>query len=59
MKHPMKQVAGNKGEPDSKFEAISWDEALSNIASKLSALRDAGEARAIAAFKKENMYSGR
>src|SRR5262249_32868724 len=29
---PMKRVGGDKGSPDSKFEAISWDEALALIA---------------------------
>ena len=54
LKNPMKRVGGNKGEADSKFEPISWDEALSIIASKFLALRDTGEARAIA-----NKTSGR
>jgi anaerobic selenocysteine-containing dehydrogenase len=45
---PLKRVGGAKGSPDSKFIAISWDEALEIIAKKLLALRDAGEARAIA-----------
>lgn len=52
--HPMKRVAGEKGSPDSQFEEISWDEALETIAAKFLALRDAGEARAIA-----NKTSGR
>jgi anaerobic selenocysteine-containing dehydrogenase len=52
--HPMKRVAGEKGSPDSQFEQISWDEALETIAAKFLALRDAGEARAIA-----NKTSGR
>ncbi|MBW4502031.1 MAG: molybdopterin-dependent oxidoreductase [Scytonema hyalinum WJT4-NPBG1] len=52
--HPMKRVAGQKGSPDSQFERISWDEALETIAAKFLALRDAGEARAIA-----NKTSGR
>ncbi|MEI2583953.1 molybdopterin-containing oxidoreductase family protein, partial [Scytonema sp. PRP1] len=52
--HPMKRVAGQKGSPDSQFEQISWDEALETIAAKFLALRDAGEARAIA-----NKTSGR
>lgn len=51
---PLKRVAGEKGSPDSKFEPVSWDEALGLIAAKLVALRDAGEARAIA-----NKTSGR
>lgn len=54
MKHPMKRVAGEKGSPDSKFFPISWDEALTTIGERLLALRDAGEARAIA-----NKTSGR
>lgn len=51
---PMKRVGGEKGSPDSKFEPIDWDEALETIATKFLALRDAGEARAIA-----NKTSGR
>ncbi|WP_026082776.1 molybdopterin-containing oxidoreductase family protein [Mastigocladopsis repens] len=52
--HPMKRVAGEKGSPDSQFEPISWEEALETIAAKFLALRDAGDARAIA-----NKTSGR
>lgn len=51
---PMKRVAGEKGTPDSKFEPISWDEALETIATKFLALRDAGDSQAIA-----NKTSGR
>ena len=51
---PMKRVGGEKGSPDSRFEPISWTEALDIIAKKFLALRDAGEARAIA-----NKTSGR
>jgi anaerobic selenocysteine-containing dehydrogenase len=51
---PLKRVNGAKGSPDSKFEPVSWDEALGIIARKLIDLRDAGEARAIA-----NKTSGR
>jgi anaerobic selenocysteine-containing dehydrogenase len=51
---PLKRVAGEKGAPDSKFEPVSWDQALGIIATKFLALRDAGQARAIA-----NKTSGR
>ncbi len=51
---PLKRVSGEKGSPDSQFSPISWDEALTTIAQKFLALRDAGEARAIA-----NRTSGR
>jgi anaerobic selenocysteine-containing dehydrogenase len=51
---PLKRVGGQKGSPDSKFEPVSWDEALGLVATKLLALRDAGEARTIA-----NKTSGR
>jgi anaerobic selenocysteine-containing dehydrogenase len=54
LQKPMKRVGGEKGSPDSKFEAISWDDALGMIAEKFLALRDGGEARAIA-----NKTSGR
>jgi anaerobic selenocysteine-containing dehydrogenase len=54
LRTPFKRVGGEKGSPDSKFEPISWDDALAVIADKLLALRDAGEARAIA-----NKTSGR
>jgi anaerobic selenocysteine-containing dehydrogenase len=51
---PLKRIGGAKGSADSKFEPVSWDEALGIIARKLIDLRDAGEARAIA-----NKTSGR
>jgi anaerobic selenocysteine-containing dehydrogenase len=51
---PLKRVGGDKGLPESKFEPISWDEALETIAKRFLALRDEGEARAIA-----NKTSGR
>ncbi len=46
--HPMKRVGGEKGSADSKFEPVSWGEALDTIARKFLALRDAGDARTIA-----------
>ena len=52
--HPLKRISGEKGSTESQFEPISWDEALETIAKKFLALRDAGEARAIA-----NKTSGR
>jgi anaerobic selenocysteine-containing dehydrogenase len=45
---PLRRVNGAKGDPGSTFEPISWDEALDIIARKFLALRDSGEARAIA-----------
>src|SRR5437764_859540 len=51
---PLKRVAGEKGSADSRFEPVSWDEALDIITKKFLALRDQGEARAIA-----NKTSGR
>lgn len=54
LRTPLKRVAGAKGDPDSKFEPVSWDEALAIVASKFLELRDAGEARAVA-----NKTSGR
>src|SRR5262245_34595313 len=54
LKTPLKRVSGEKGSPDSKFEACLWNEALDIIAKKFLTLRDAGEARSIA-----NKSSGR
>ena len=48
LKTPLKRVAGAKGSPETRFEPISWDEALGIIARKFLELRDAGEAYAIA-----------
>ncbi|MFM8274746.1 MAG: molybdopterin-dependent oxidoreductase, partial [Gemmata sp.] len=47
IKTPLKRV-GKKGDPNSKFEPISWDAALGLVAKKFLELRDAGEARAVA-----------
>jgi anaerobic selenocysteine-containing dehydrogenase len=52
---PLKRVAGEKGDAvGSRFEPISWDVALLAVARKFLALRDQGEARAVA-----NKTSGR
>src|SRR5260370_39201597 len=45
---PLRCVSGAKGDPDSRCEPISWDDALDIIAEKFLALRDQGEARAVA-----------
>jgi formate dehydrogenase (coenzyme F420) alpha subunit len=45
---PLRRVSGAKGSPDTRFEPISWDDALDTVARKLLDLRDAGEARSIA-----------
>ncbi|TWD12865.1 anaerobic selenocysteine-containing dehydrogenase [Streptomyces sp. T12] len=45
---PLRRVSGTKGSPHSKFEAVSWEEALHTIARKFLALRDAGQAHTIA-----------
>lgn len=54
LKQPMKRVSGEKGSVDSKFVAISWEEALTIIADKFIELRDKGQAHLIA-----NKTSGR
>jgi anaerobic selenocysteine-containing dehydrogenase len=47
LRTPLKRVGGKKGDPDSKFEPITWHEAVATIARKFLQLRDAGEARAV------------
>jgi anaerobic selenocysteine-containing dehydrogenase len=54
LKHPLRRVAGEKGAMGSRFEPVTWEKALEIIAARLLALRDAGEARAVA-----NKTSGR
>lgn len=51
---PLKRVSGKKGDPKSRFVPISWDEALTLMARRFLALRDAGQAHTIA-----NRTSGR
>src|SRR5262249_23642504 len=45
---PLERVGGAKGSPASRFAPVTWNEALQLIAKRLLALRDAGEARAVA-----------
>jgi anaerobic selenocysteine-containing dehydrogenase len=47
IKTPLKRT-GRKGDPASKFEPITWDEALGTVARKFLELRDAGDAKAVA-----------
>lgn len=54
LRSPMKRVSGEKGSPDSRFVAVSWDEAYAIIARKLLEIRDQGDAQAVA-----NKTSGR
>ena len=54
LRTPLRRVGGEKGSANSRFEPCSWDEALDTVATKLLALRDAGEAHSIA-----NKTSGR
>ncbi|AQZ63581.1 Anaerobic dehydrogenases, typically selenocysteine-containing [[Actinomadura] parvosata subsp. kistnae] len=45
---PLRRTGGAKGDPDSRFEPVTWDTALDLIATRFLDLRDSGEARAIA-----------
>ncbi|SEH03469.1 Anaerobic selenocysteine-containing dehydrogenase [Nonomuraea solani] len=45
---PLRRTGGAKGDPGSQFEPVTWDTALDLIARRFLALRDQGEARAIA-----------
>lgn len=44
---PLRRVGGQKGDPNSKFDAITWEKALDLIARKMLELRDKKEARAV------------
>ncbi|MGL5065927.1 MAG: molybdopterin-containing oxidoreductase family protein [Microcoleus sp.] len=58
LKQPLKRVSGNKGDANAKFAPISWDEALTTIAKKFLALRDAKQARSIASKTSGRMPRG-
>lgn len=45
---PLRRVGGRKGATTSRFEPISWDDALDLVADRFLALRDTGDGRAIA-----------
>lgn len=48
IKTPLKRVSGAKGDLDSKFAPISWDEAYTLMAKRMLSLRDQGQAHTIA-----------
>lgn len=48
LKTPLVRTSGEKGSPDSRFEPVSWDQALDIVAKQLLRLRDSGKAPAIA-----------
>lgn len=54
IKTPLRRVSGRKGSMDSKFEPVSWDRALSDIAQKLLEIRDSTGPEGVA-----NKTSGR
>ncbi len=54
IKTPLKRVRGQKGDPDSVFEPVSWDTALDAIARKLIEIRDTTGPQGVA-----NKTSGR
>ena len=54
IKTPLKRVRGPKGDPNSVFESVTWDEALDGIARKLIEIRDTTGPHAVA-----NKTSGR
>jgi len=56
--HPMKRVSGTKGDPASRFEAVSWNEALAGIARTLLEIRDTGGAEAVASKTSGRMVRG-
>lgn len=45
---PLRRVGGRKGSRESRFEPVSWADALDTVADRLLRLRDSGQARAIA-----------
>ncbi|MDF1662537.1 MAG: molybdopterin-dependent oxidoreductase [Planctomycetota bacterium] len=58
LKTPLIRVSGEKGSEDAKFKPASWDEALTVIAKKFLALRDAGQAHTIASRTTGRMLRG-
>jgi anaerobic selenocysteine-containing dehydrogenase len=44
---PLKRVGGAKGSPGSKFDVVTWEEALEIVARKMLELRDKREARTV------------
>jgi len=57
VKMPLKRTNPNKGQDeDPRWVAISWEEALSTIADKLKALREAGEAEKLIWFSEDHSF---
>ncbi|MCL5075835.1 MAG: molybdopterin-dependent oxidoreductase [Chloroflexi bacterium] len=58
LKKPLKRTNPQKGRGvDPKWKEISWDEALTEIASKLKSLRDAGEAHTLLWFTEDSSFT--
>ena len=57
-KRPLKRTNPKKGrDEDPRFREISWDEALDEIAGKLRALRDGGEAHKLVWFSEDHSFT--
>ncbi len=58
VKKPLKRTNPDKGKDvDPRFVEISWDEAYDTIATKLKALRDAGEAHKLIWFSEDHSFT--
>ncbi|MBI5957062.1 MAG: molybdopterin-dependent oxidoreductase [Chloroflexi bacterium] len=58
LKTPLKRTNPQKGrDQDPQWKAISWDEAFNEIAGKLKALRDAGEAHKLIWFSEDHSFT--
>ncbi|MCL5959470.1 MAG: molybdopterin-dependent oxidoreductase [Chloroflexi bacterium] len=58
LKKPLRRTNPQKGKGvDPKWKEISWDEAINEVASKLGALRDAGEAHKLVWFAEDASFT--